>query len=210
MSSQKDNKQLSQTLERHVYTLSHEIGDRSVFNYEKLTEAKKYIAETFRSFGYDVTFQKYEVSGKTTENIIAAKIGIERPEEVIIVGAHYDTCFNPGADDNASAIAGLLELARYVFGKQPNRTVKFVAFVNEEPPFFKTENMGSRVYSTRAKRRGELIKAVIILEMIGYYSDEPYSQRYPLFLGPFYPNKGNFIAVVGNFPSRRVTASRSP
>ena len=137
-------------------------------------------------------------------NIIAKKTGKVKPDEIIIVGAHYDTCFNPGADDNASAIAGLLELASLLADGEYCRTVRFVAFVNEEPPFFKTEDMGSFVYARQAKQESEDIKAVLILEMIGYYSDKTFSQRYPLFLGPFYPNRANFIAVVGNFTNRRL------
>lgn len=195
------NVQVIEKLKQHVYELSHEIGERSLFKYEKLNETAGYITDQFRAFGYNVEFQKYTVSNKRVENIIATKVGLKNPEEIIIVGAHYDSCFNPGADDNASGIAGVLELARMVSNQQVNRSIKFIAFVNEEPPFFKTENMGSRVYAKNAKIKGENIKAVIILETIGFYIDKPYSQRYPPILGLFYPNKANFIAVVGNFSS---------
>jgi len=200
--SKGENIKLAERLKQHVYKLAHGIGDRSVFNYKKLDEAAGYISEQFQSFGYNVEFQEYIVSGKTVNNIIASKKGLKRREEIIIVGAHYDTCFNPGADDNASAVAGLLELARFISGEQTNRSIRFIGFVNEEPPFFKSEEMGSRVYARVAKRKGEDIKAVLILESIGYYSHRPNSQQYPLFFGPFYPNKGNFIAVVGNPSSR--------
>ena len=196
------NSQLTQILKSHVYKLAHEIGDRSIFRYEKLDEAARYITQTFNSFGYNVEFQEYNVSNTTAKNIIATKIGVKTPEEIIIVGAHYDTCFNPGADDNASAVAGLLELARFISDKRTNRSIKFIAFVNEEPPFFKTEDMGSRVYARAAKKRKDDIKAVLILKSIGYYSDSLYSQRYPPFFGLFYPNRGNFIAIVGNLRSR--------
>jgi len=195
---------LVERLRSHVYKLAHDIGDRSVFNYEKLEETAEYIIEQFKSFGYDVELQDYTVSGKKVNNIIALKKGIKKPEEIIIVGAHYDTCFNPGADDNASAVAGLLELARFTYDKQTQRSIKFIAFVNEEPPFFKTERMGSRVYARAAKARADKIKAVLILEMIGYYPDKLFSQRYPPIYGLFYPNKGNFIGVIGNFSSWRL------
>ncbi len=195
------NSQTAQILKDHVYKLAHEIGDRSIFRYDKLEEAAGYIVQTLASFGYNVEFQEYTLSNKIVKNIIATKIGIHRPKEIIIVGAHYDTCFNPGADDNASAVAVLLELARSMSDKQTDYSIKFIAFVNEEPPFFKSEDMGSRVYARAAKARKEDIKAVLILEAIGYYSDRPHSQRYPLIYGLFYPNKGNFIAVVGNFRS---------
>lgn len=188
-------------LESHVFYLSERIGDRSVFKYQKLQEAEQYITEQFNACGYNVEFQEYSVYNKKSKNIIATKIGKIRPEEVVIVGAHYDTCFNPGADDNASAVAGLLELAKALSDQPTNRTIRFVAFVNEEPPFFKTPEMGSRVYVKIAKERKEDIKAVIILEMIGYYSSKKDSQKYPPLFGLFYPNKANFICVVGNWNS---------
>ena len=209
------NPELVEILKSHVYKLAHVIGDRSVYKPDKLNEAANYITEQFSSYGYDVEFQTYTLMGQATRNIIACKrgkvpavslrnkdAGKTNPDEVVIVGAHYDTCFNPGANDNASAVAGLLELARLMFNKEIDCTIKFIAFVNEEPPFFKTENMGSCVYAKDAKERGEKIKAVIILEMIGYYSDEPKSQKYPPLFGLFYPSKANFIAVVGNFSSK--------
>jgi Zn-dependent M28 family amino/carboxypeptidase len=189
-------------LKEHVVMLSHKIGDRNIVAYEKLTKAADYITGQFEKYGYKVEFQTYEVDGKPVKNIIATKLGTKKPKEQIIVGAHYDTCANPGADDNASAVAGLLELARLMTDQPTGRTIKFIAFVNEEPPFFKTKNMGSMVYAQQAKARGDNIKAVIILEMIGYYSDKPNSQKYPPFFGRFYPDKGNFIAVVGNFASK--------
>lgn len=198
----KKPEQLAKALEAHVYHLSEEIGDRSLFNYRALQKAEEYITEQFRSFGYDIEFQEYTISDKPTKNIIALKEGAKNPEEIIIIGAHYDTCFNPGADDNASAVAALLELARLLHDKETNRSIKFIAFVNEEPPFFHTENMGSRIYVKGAKERGEDIKGALILEMIGYYSNEAHSQRYPPLFGLFYPNKGNFIGVVGNFASQ--------
>lgn len=196
------NIQLAEKLKSHIYKLSHEIGCRSMFEYKNMERTAEYITEQLTSFGYNVTFQEYVTSGKKAKNIIATKIGTQKPEEIVIVGAHYDTCFNPGADDNASAVAGLLELARIMSAETALRTIKFIAFVNEEPPFFKTENMGSRVYTRAVKKKAENIKAVLILEMIGYYSDKPFSQLYPPFFGPFYPNKGNFVGIVGNFSSR--------
>ncbi|MBM3251382.1 MAG: M28 family peptidase [Candidatus Omnitrophica bacterium] len=201
LSFAEENVQLVEKLKQHVYKLSQEIGDRSVFKYDKLQEAAKYITQEFKSFGYDVEFQEYSFSNLPSKNIIATKIGGGKLEEIIILGAHYDTCFNPGANDNASAVAGLLELARLISKQQINRSIKFIAFVNEEPPFFKTDNMGSRIYVKEAKTNKQDIKAVLILEMIGYYTNKPHSQRYPLFFGLFYPSKANFIAIVGNFQS---------
>jgi Zn-dependent M28 family amino/carboxypeptidase len=198
------NKELISRLKAHVVKLSGDIGERSVFEYTGLTETANYITEQFEGLGLEVEAQEYLLNRRPVKNLIAKKAGAEKPEEVIILGAHYDTCFNPGANDNASAIAGLLELSRLLAQHEYRRTIKFIAFVNEEPPFFKTEDMGSFVYARQAKERDENIKAVLILEMIGFYCDRPFSQRYPLFIGPFYPNRANFIAVVGNFHNRQL------
>ena len=184
-------------LRAHVVKLSSDIGERSIFKYSQLTKAANYITEQFKDSGFEVKFQEYSLYDRPVKNIIAEKPGRVKPDEIIIIGAHYDTCFNPGANDNASAIAGLLELARLTASREYQRTIRFIAFVNEEPPFFTTEDMGSVVYVKEAKGRGDKIKAVLILEMIGYYTDKPFSQRYPLLHGFFYPNKGNFIAVPG-------------
>jgi Zn-dependent M28 family amino/carboxypeptidase len=125
--------------------------------------------------------------------------------EVIVVGAHGDSVDGAvGANDNGSGVAAVLELARLFREAKPARTLRLVAFVNEEPPFFKTEQMGSRVYARRSKARGENVVAMFSLETIGYYSDRPGSQRYPFPLGFFYPSTGNFIAFVSNLSSRAL------
>lgn len=198
------NLQLADNLKSHVYKLSAEIGDRSVFKYGKLEQSADYITNQLKTIGYDVEFQKYTIEGKNVRNIIASKPGERFPQEIIIVGAHYDTCFNPGADDNASGVSGLLELARLLKDKTTDRTIEFVFFVNEEPPFFKSEYMGSRVFAREAKKERKNIKAVIVFEMIGCYSNKINSQRYLPIAGIFFPNKGNFIGVFGNFRSRQL------
>ncbi|PIV39709.1 MAG: aminopeptidase [Candidatus Omnitrophica bacterium CG02_land_8_20_14_3_00__42_8] len=197
----KDN-MLPEKLKRHVVKLSNEIGDRNISNYENLKKTADYIVVQFLSYGYNVTFQKYSVAGKEVKNIIALKTGSRFPNEIILLGAHYDSCFNPGADDNASGISGLLELARMIANKKVDRTIEFIAFVNEEPPFFKTEVMGSRIYAKECKAENKNIRAIIVFDLIGFYSNKPFSQRYPVILGLFFPNKGNFIGVFGNFKSR--------
>lgn len=202
--SQQAVEHLAKALESHVYKLAHEIGERNIQKYDRLDEAAEYIIEQFRSFGYNVEFQSYNLLDKTVRNIIAARIGVKKPTEIVIAGAHYDSCMNPGADDNASGVAGLIELARFMSDKETQKTIRFVSFVNEKPPFYKTDNMGSRVYAKEAKRKGEDIKACLIMDMIGYYSDKVSSQRYPPFFRIFYPNKGNFIIVVGNLKSGRL------
>jgi Zn-dependent M28 family amino/carboxypeptidase len=198
---------LTENLKRHVYKLSAEIGNRSFSEYENLQAAADYITAQFATYGYAVQFHDYTILSKTARNIIAVKKGSSDRGDEIIVAAHYDSCLNPGADDNASGIAVLLELARIIVDSYTDCSIRFIAFTNEEPPFFHTETMGSRVYVKEAVKRRDDIKAVIVLEMVGYYSDQPDSQSYPPLLGPFYPNKGNFIAVVGNFGSHWLVNS---
>lgn len=121
-------------------------------------------------------------------------------DELVIVGAHYDSIGDsPGADDNASGVAAMLALARRFANAKPKRTIRFVAFVNEEPPFFRTDLMGSVQYARRCRQRNERIVAVLNLEMLGYYGGP---QRYPPPLSLFYPRVGNFVAFAGNWKSR--------
>jgi len=204
ISRMNDTKALEILLQSHVRMLSERIGNRSMFAYEKLEESATFITDQFKSYGYAVDHQGYDVHNKKAYNIIATHRGDTHTNEIVLVGAHYDTCFNPGADDNASGVAGLLALAKMISLHKTNRTIQFVAFVNEEPPFFKTKDMGSRVFAKKACNDGEDIKAVIILEMIGYYSHALHSQRYPPLLGLLYPNKANFICMVGNWHSRKL------
>ena len=142
---------------------------------------------------------------RKVRNISVEIPGNTKPGEVIVVGAHYDTVYDsPGADDNTSGIAALLELARLLKDSHPARTVRFVAFVNEEPPWFQTESMGSLVYARAAHRKHENIVAAIPLEAIGMYSDQPGSQQYPEPMGLLYPDRGDFIGFVGNLSSRAL------
>jgi len=197
-------RELIDQLQRDVRVLSEEIGDRHLGRYDQLQRAARYITEQLTQAGYAVESQAYTVQGRTVANLIAPKPGVSRPDEVILLGAHYDTCFNPGADDNASGIAGLLALARRLARRPLHRTIKWIAFVNEEPPYFQTAQMGSWVYARAAKARQERLQAILILEMIGYYTDQPHSQHYPPVLGWFRPQRGNFLGLVGNFRSARL------
>lgn len=194
-------------LQQHSVTLAESIGPRNARFYRALAMAETYIQDRLEEFGYAVTPQKYEIRDKPFRNLSAEIPGREDPSKIILIGAHYDTAgTTPGADDNASAVAVLLELARLMATAPPPKyTVRFAAFVNEEPPFFMTSEMGSRVYARAAKRRGDDIQAMICLEMVGYYTDAPKSQRFPFPLGLFYPDKGDFIAFVGNMDSGALT-----
>jgi Zn-dependent M28 family amino/carboxypeptidase len=200
-----DEKQISANLKKHVEMLAGTIGPRNTLRYQAPLEGARYLETNLQSEGYQVESQEYVVEGKTVRNLITEIPGAALRSEVVIVGAHYDTVFDcPGADDNTSGTAGLLELARILKTAHPARTVRFVAFVNEEPPYFQTPSMGSLVYATKAHASHENIVAAISLETIGMYSDKPGSQHYPAGFGLLYPARGNFIAFVGNVASRRL------
>lgn len=196
---------LETALRRHVHALAAEIGERNVLRPEALAAAEAYIARAWRAQGHAVGMQRYAAQGVDCANVELALEGASRPGEIIVVGAHYDSVEgSPGADDNASAVAVLLELGRMLAGRALARTVKLVAFVNEEPPFFYWGEMGSGVYARAARRRGDDIRLMCSLEMLGCYSDAPGSQGYPPLLRHFYPDRGNFIAFVSNLRSRRA------
>ena len=194
----------AKNLNRITTRLAQDIGSRNYVYYINMEQAAGYIFQSFKNLGYDTDIMVYRAKNQLFKNIIAQMPRTETSEQTLIIGAHYDSCFNPGADDNASGIAGLIELARLLKPQKLNCRVKFVAFANEEPPFFRTDTMGSLVYAKNAKQTGENIKAAIILESIGYYREERFSQRYLPLLGPFFPNRGNFITLVGNFASGNI------
>lgn len=184
----------------HVQQLAGTIGERNVYRRGSLERAARYIEEQFGASGYEPASQAYDAAGATVRNIESAHG--DRTGDTLIVGAHYDSVSGcPGANDNASGVAALLELARML---NDRARLRFVAFVNEEPPFFMTDVMGSRVYARRCRNRGERIVGMFSLETIGYYSSAPGTQQYP---GPalfqrMYPDTGNFIGFVANFASR--------
>ena len=191
----------------HVTELCKNPAGRNFIEKKGLDAARKYIAEQFESSGYKVKFNEYQINGDAVANIEVELTGSSRPEEIIIVGAHYDAVPGaPGANDNGSGVAATLELADRFKDKNFPRTVRFVAFVNEEPPNSMTGNMGSFVYAKKAAEDKENIIAMFSLETIGYFSDEPGSQQYPPFFNLFYPNKGNFIAFVSNLSSRGLVS----
>ena len=182
--------------------LAGDIGERNLSRYPQLNAAADWIEKSFRDAGLSPRRDSYEIRGLACHNIEVEIRGAS--PEIVLVGAHYDSVFGaPGANDNGSGVAALLALARRFAGKETHQTLRFVAFVNEEPPNFQTPEMGSLVYAGRCKARGDRIVAMISLETIGYFSDAPRSQTYPVAaLGAFYPKVGNFIGIVGNVPSR--------
>jgi hypothetical protein len=193
---------LRDRLMAHVRKLAAEIGERNLVKYAALDLSAEYIAVEFRRMGFAPAFQTFDVDGRPVKNVEAELRGASRPDEVLVIGAHYDSVDGcPAANDNGTGVAGMLEIARAFAGRQPARTVRFVAFVNEEPPYFHTEAMGSLVYARRCRERNENIVAMLSLETIGYFSDVPGSQEYPPFLSMFYPDRGDFISFVGDLRS---------
>jgi hypothetical protein len=187
-----------------VRSLAADIGERNVINYSALRAAADFIAQSFVSVGLQPRRDGYQADDLLCENIEVEITGTS--PEVVVVGAHYDSVFgSPGANDNGSGVAALLALARRFAGHPGERTLRFVAFVNEEPHHFQTQQMGSWVYASRCKARGDRIVAMMSLETIGYYSDVPGSQKYPVpGLGLLYPTTGNFIGFIANTSSRKL------
>jgi Zn-dependent M28 family amino/carboxypeptidase len=175
-----------------------------MWHYAELNAAADFIENSFSRAGLRPRRDSYELRGQACHNI-EAEISGARPE-IILIGAHYDSVFgSPGANDNGSGVAAMLALARRFAGRKTEHTLRFVAFVNEEPPYFLSGEMGSLVYAERCKARGDKISAMISLETIGYFSDAPNSQTYPSpGLGIFYPKVGNFIGFVANVHSRTL------
>jgi Peptidase family M28 len=230
---------LREELRANVQKLAGEIGERNMWHYAQLNAAADFIEDSFSRAGLRTRRDSYDTGGQPCHNIeaeipgspqgaasaeaTAAKAAVSpgrrslgeggSPPPIVIIGAHYDSVFgSPGANDNGSGVAAVLALARRFASAKPKQTLRFVAFVNEEPPYFLSGEMGSQVYARRCKERGDKISAMISLETIGYFSDAPHSQTYPSpGLGVFYPNVGNFIGFVSNVHSRallrRVVAS---
>lgn len=194
-----------QALIQHVQTLAGEIGERNLNRPRALADTAEYIERLFVAGGYTARSQEYAALSVTVRNLEVERVG--STDEILVVGAHYDTVMGcPGANDNATGVGAVLEVSRLLAHHKGRCTLRFVAFVNEEPPYFMTDLMGSVRYARRCRSRGEKIIGMFSLETIGYYSDERGSQQYP---GPavfrlMYPDTGNFIAFVANMASRKL------
>jgi len=185
-------------LREHVRALTTQFEPRDFDHPDNLDRAAAFVADAFRGTGAKGSEQTYRVGDHRYRNVIA-ELGPDTPERIVI-GAHYDTAGDqPGADDNASGVAGLLELARLLAASPPPLRVELVAYTLEEPPSFGTERMGSAVHARALAERGAKVRLMISIEMIGGFSDQPGSQHYPAVVGWFYPSKANFIAVVGKW-----------
>lgn len=173
----------------------------SVQRYGSPKSRRRLHCQSLRESGGIVDFQTFRADNREYVNVRCVIPG--REEGRIIIGAHYDACGDtPGADDNASGVAGLIETARLLKGIQPQYTIELVAYANEEPPYFKTVHMGSAHHARLMAESKTKVHGMLCLEMIGYYSDQEKSQNYPSSsLSWIYPDKGNFIAVLGNWGS---------
>ncbi len=185
------------SIRRHLEQI---VGERRPYSSDQhLNKVLRYIEDTFKKLGYEIERYPFSFSGKTYDNIIARKKGM-RSNDKIIVGAHFDSVpGSPGADDNASGVAVMLELARILADRSWNHTIEFIGFHMEE-----WNMIGSNAYAEKLKEEKIKVHGMISLEMVGYVSDEPKSQKLPPGFGFFFPNVGNFIGIVGNMRSIKL------
>lgn len=198
---------IERNLRGHVATLAGELSPRNLDHEDNYTAARDYLREHLEALGpYEVSLQKVPAGDRLSFNVVATWRGRAHPDEVVVLGAHYDSKgdVTPGADDNASGVAAGLELARLFAarGEPPARTVRFVFYANEEPPHFQNPGMGSRADADALAEQGADVIVMFSLEMLGYYDDAPGTQRYPPVLKWFYPDTGDFVAFVGRITDR--------
>ncbi len=196
---------LAAALKRHIQTIA--AREHNLVHYDELEKVARHIESTLESYGYAVGRQIFEVHGRPVRNIDATiEPATERTDpDVLVVGAHYDSVTgSPGANDNATGVAAVLELARLLadLNGRSGRRIRLVLFVNEEPPYFRTEAMGSLQYARALAARKERVVAMYSLETLGFYSSEPGSQRYPAPFGMMFPDRADFVAFVGLMNSR--------
>ncbi|MHA1575644.1 MAG: M28 family peptidase [Alphaproteobacteria bacterium] len=196
----KNQLKLRAELSNVVHFLSVTLGKRSYLYTNELNSAANFIETSLSNANFSVSRQEFFIRKHKFYNIIGEKKGKKFPDKILVVGAHYDTVLGtmtPGANDNGSG-AALLALANIFSNTEFDCTLRFVGFVNEEPPFFHTEQTGSLVYAKKCKSLNEKIIGMLSLETIGYYTDAENSQKYPKPFNLFYPSQGNFITFVGN------------
>ena len=194
-------------LKAHVRTLSETFHPRDHQHPDNLERTAGYVAGALTRAGGRVSSEPYSTGGASYRNVIA-RFGPDS-EERLVIGAHYDAAEGaPGADDNASGVAGLLELAALLKERPPRMRVDLVGFTLEEPPHFRRDTQGSKVHARALRTQGVKVRAMMSIETIGYYSNEADSQHYPVAaLKLRYPSTGNFIAVVGRTDQGALVAS---
>ncbi|MFV1994448.1 MAG: M28 family peptidase [Verrucomicrobiales bacterium] len=196
-------------LREHVRVLSEVIGERHSGKPQALERAAKYLESSLgvSNMGYRVLRRNYSAGGETWANLEVEIPGRGRRDEIVVVGAHYDSVRGgAGANDNGTGIAALLAIANSLVGSHPARTLRFVAFANEEAPHFQSDSMGSLHYAREARLRDERIVAMLCFDTLGYYTDEPDSQKYPEAIAGKYPSTGNFVAFVSDIDSGLLLA----
>ncbi len=199
-----DSTSTREKLVQHVERLAGSIGPRVLAKPESITATIEYLTDQWNAMGYEVREETYESCHGPATNLVAAIPGVAS-QDVIVLGAHYDTVANtPGADDNGSAVAVLLEASRLLKDAKPTRTIRFVSFACEEAPYMSLGSMGSQHHAAEAKQRGERIK-MLCLEMVGYFRHEDGTQKVPdtipKLLHGLFPKRGNFLAAIGNLNS---------
>lgn len=195
-------KDIEVQLRKHVQVLGADIGQRNTA--ESLDRSIKYIESTMDGIGYKTEEQEFFVNNLKCKNLECTLQGSS--PEILLVGAHYDSVSgSTGADDNGSGVAATMEIARLCARKKLSKTIKFVFFCNEEPPFFSSKEMGSYFYLQHLLQNHERVCGLIVLETLGYYTDMNNSQVYPVGFAPGYPTTGNFVAFVGNLDYKKIT-----
>ncbi|HMO14225.1 MAG TPA: M28 family peptidase [Pirellulaceae bacterium] len=207
-----DRCQIETNLRLHVDRLAGLIGPRYLAKPASIAATIGYIEDQWSAMNFAVDRETFDALGDQATNLVVqrtGRVGHRRSEEIVLLGAHYDTVLTtPGADDNASAIAVMLEVSRLLREYTGQRTARYVAFACEEPPYFNLDSMGSQYHARRSRLRGDKIVGMLCLEMVGYFCNEHGSQKIPpaipKWLHPLLPKRGNFLAAVGNLMSWKL------
>lgn len=205
---------LAKSLYDDVKMLSDTIGSRNAFYYSALNATIQYIQKRLANTSWELSLHTYTIPAEESEtkssdqqyhNIVFQKKGYGDSQDIIVIGAHYDSAYNPGADDNGSAVASLIALGHMLDTYKNYHTIRLVFFTLEEPPYFRSSYMGSRRYAQYMSEQKETMKLMVCLEMIGYYSDENI-QEYPLpTMKLIYPSQGNFVTITSQMSSAKET-----
>ncbi|WP_442505495.1 M28 family metallopeptidase [Novipirellula sp. SH528] len=204
--------EIEASLRLHVDRLAGLIGSRTLDQPKSIAATTGYITGQWTEMGYQVEPQHYDAMGFPATNLIVEKSGEKHPDDIVLLGAHYDTVAGtPGADDNASAVAVMLEVSRLLSQHSAKRTARYVAFTCEEKPYGDVDSMGSQYHARQSRVEGDNIVGMLCLEMVGYFRDELGSQNVPPSipkrLHRFFPKRGNFLAAVGNPASWKLNWS---
>jgi hypothetical protein len=194
---------IEKALKDDMVYMSVTLGERNVEKYGALSQCEKWIRERWESMGYKVQEQVFEVEGKRVANLEVEIPGLKAPSEIVIVSAQYDTLpGSPGANNDASGVAILLQLSEMFREYRPDRTLRLINFTTEEPPYFGTELMGSLRYAKRCRQLSEDVRVVLSLDALGFFRDSPDTQKLPFPFSYFYPDRANFLAFIGDLRTR--------